>query len=274
MNDNSLLHLKLDLIARALRVYKIEAVEEVVRREYTREDGQKALVIDYYPPWSASGKFGKHKVVHEYMDYAWQFDRFTRWTGLNFADLPVYHSDRAAKRVHGQKYKYAVPVKRPFRIMIMTPQGEGDEKKKQFIRTFLPMQDNAPVEIDQNDPGQDMEAETEEEREIREAWKKIPWAYQHAYRTQEIDEFAEHVASGISLGSIDKIKKAIHAVMPDGTVFPAGQTRVDGVGRIRVYWALVHLSLFLENLTQPEAIERAKREYAAFELDKLIEKHS
>lgn len=137
MSNNSLLEYKLDLIAEALGAYKIESVASVIRRTFTRRDGEDADVVDLYPPWNAAGTYGFMKVATEYMDHDWQKKRFEKYAGVSFDSLPVFEAKQADQRIYGRPSKHEVQV-RPFRLMLKPrPVENGPDEKTLILRYLL-----------------------------------------------------------------------------------------------------------------------------------------
>jgi hypothetical protein len=131
---SSLLEYKLDLIAEALGAYKVETVASVIRRSFTRSDGEDVEVVDFYPAWNAVGTYGKMKVATEYMDHDWQRERFEKFSGLVYADLPVFEAKQADMRVYGRTGKYEMAV-RPFQLMLKPqPVADGPDGKTLILR--------------------------------------------------------------------------------------------------------------------------------------------
>jgi len=135
MND-SLLEYKLDLVATHLGVYKIEEVAAVIRRQFTRTDGERAETIDFYPPWNAQGTFGKLKICHEYMDSDWQRQRFEKYAGVKIADLPIYEAQQALRRQFSRPSPHEVAVQ-PFRLMVQPQRNDEGEDGKTLILRYL-----------------------------------------------------------------------------------------------------------------------------------------
>lgn len=125
--------IRLDLIAAATNAYKVEEVTSVIRRQFTRRDGEEVEVIDFYPPWNEMGTYGELKVAHEYMDHDWQRARFEHYAGICIADLPVYEAQQALRRTYGRQHPSEVSVN-PFRLMLLPRQdAEGNDKKTLII---------------------------------------------------------------------------------------------------------------------------------------------
>lgn len=132
-----LLEYKLDLIARALDVYRVETVTAVVRRQHTSEEtGEVVDVIDLYPAWNEWGTYGKMKVAHEYLDHDWQRQRFEKFTGVKVDDLPIYEGQQAMTRRFGRKHKCEVAV-RPFRLLLQPRKDENGNYDKTLILRYL-----------------------------------------------------------------------------------------------------------------------------------------
>ena len=135
--QNNLLEYKLDLIAAALNVYKIEDVETVIRRQHVRpDDGRIVDVIDFYPAWNAFGTFGKMKICHEYLDDDWQRQRFEKYAGVVVDDLPVYDGQTALVRRFGQTHRCETAV-RPFRLMVQPRTDDNGNNAKTLILRYL-----------------------------------------------------------------------------------------------------------------------------------------
>ncbi len=133
-----LLEYKLDLIAKALDVYRIETVTAVVRRQHTSEEtGEAVDVIDFYPAWNEWGSYGKMKVAHEYLDHDWQRQRFEKHAGVSVDELPIYEGQQAMQRRFGITHKCEVEV-RPFRLMLQPRKDENGNYDKTLILRFLP----------------------------------------------------------------------------------------------------------------------------------------
>lgn len=140
-----LLEYKLDLIAKALDVYRIETVTAVVRRQHTSEEtGEVVDVIDLYPAWNEWGSWGKMKVAHEYLDHDWQRQRFEKFAGVSVDELPIYEGQQAMQRRFGITHKCEVAV-RPFRLMLQPRKDENGNYDKTLILRYLPADRTASV---------------------------------------------------------------------------------------------------------------------------------
>jgi hypothetical protein len=133
------LEYKLDLIAKALDVYRIETVTAVVRRQHANDDGEVVDVIDLYPEWNQQGTYGKMKVAHEYLDHDWQRQRFEKFAGVTVDQLPIYEGQQAMQRRFGMNHKCEVAV-RPFRLMLQPRKDENGNYDKTLILRYLPGQ--------------------------------------------------------------------------------------------------------------------------------------
>ncbi len=140
---DNLIEYKMDLIAEALGAYRIEEVASVVRRHYTRSDGEEAELIDFYPPWSPSGSFGVYKVASEYMDDAWQRERFEKYAGVKIADLPAFEGQQAMQRRFGRPHRCEVEVQ-PFRLMVQPQRNDEGKDGKTLILRYLTSQRARP----------------------------------------------------------------------------------------------------------------------------------
>lgn len=140
---SGLLEYKLDLIAKALDVYRIETVTAVVRRQHTSEEtGEVVNVIDFYPAWNEWGSYGKMKVAHEYLDHDWQRQRFEKFSGISVDQLPIYEGQQAMQRRFGMTHKCEVEV-RPFRLMLQPRKDENGNYDKTLILRYLYANHNA-----------------------------------------------------------------------------------------------------------------------------------
>ncbi|MCA9936547.1 MAG: hypothetical protein H6662_15440 [Ardenticatenaceae bacterium] len=136
MSDR-LLEYKLDLIAEALNVYRIETVTAVMRRQHvTPEDGTIVDVLDFFPAWNEWGTYGKMKVAHEYLDNDWQRERFEKFAGVKVNDIPLYEGQTALVRRFGVTHKCEVAV-RPFRLMLQPRKDENGNYDKTLILRYL-----------------------------------------------------------------------------------------------------------------------------------------
>ncbi|RMD98321.1 MAG: hypothetical protein D6816_16400, partial [Bacteroidetes bacterium] len=107
-------------------------------------------VIDFYPPWNAAGTFGKHKLVHEYIDHDWQRARFEKFAGVAIDSLPVYEASQALKRNINRPHPCEVAV-RPFRLMLQPRQDADGNDLKTLILRYLPA-DRQPGQPDVGAP--------------------------------------------------------------------------------------------------------------------------
>lgn len=139
MGNNTLLNLKLDLIAEAMNAYRIHEIAAVIRRPHVNpDDGTITERIDFYPHWNQWGTFGKYKVASEYLDHEWQIERFERSSGLKIADLPAYEGQQALQRRFGATSNYEVTVKTSFKLLVQPrPGGEEGKDDKTLIRRYI-----------------------------------------------------------------------------------------------------------------------------------------
>ena len=136
MNDQKLILEMLTLIGAKSEAFKIETVGAVIRRQFTRTDGETAEVIDYYPQWNTTRTYGKMRVAVEYMDHDWQKARFSRYAGIEFDTLPIMESDTAPRRVSGQEHRFEIGVQ-PFRLMLIPQKDDEGNNSKTIIHRFL-----------------------------------------------------------------------------------------------------------------------------------------
>lgn len=135
---NNLLEYKMDLIAAALGVYKIDEISSVILRRYIRTDGEEAMLVDFYPEWNAMGTYGKMKIASEYLDHPWQIERFEKYSGLSVSSMPLLEADQAIRRRFGQTHRNEVKPIRPFRLMIQPRKDDDGNNEKTLILRYLP----------------------------------------------------------------------------------------------------------------------------------------
>lgn len=138
MKNESLILEMLTLLGTKSDAFKIETVGAVIRRQFTRTDGEDANCIDLYPQWNKFGTYGTMRIAVEYMDNDWQIARFEKFSGLVYADLPIMESETAPRRRFGQEHKYEFQVINPFRLMIIPQKDDDGNNQKGIIHSYLP----------------------------------------------------------------------------------------------------------------------------------------
>lgn len=110
--------------------------KEIILTVIRRQTNNDKSIVDFYPAWSAGGKYGVHKYAHFYIDDDADIAEFEARTGLKFADLPVLNSDTPLRRTFEKRHACEVDVKRPLEI-VRTQNGEHDTGMPKYEYSYF-----------------------------------------------------------------------------------------------------------------------------------------
>lgn len=120
-------------IGKKLGAFDAEICTSIMRRQYIRNDGKQAEVVDFYPELQSYG-YGRHKFCMLYIDTCEDRAMVNAMIGGNIESIDVYDSDASYQRKAGNRHRLEVGLPRP--ILIITTPSATDNSKK-YIQKWM-----------------------------------------------------------------------------------------------------------------------------------------